>query len=106
MKNYEKPIVLLNNEVAEGVYAASGVSDAGDTSGGCDSIYMNGIFSDGTPGGKTYKDKFGCTGCPAHTGKECKLDDPTYDPKGKVLKPNWERQGHLGQEDFKGNGKK
>ena len=29
MKNYEKPIVLMNDEVSEGVYAASGAS-AGD----------------------------------------------------------------------------
>ena len=27
MKNYERPIVLTNNELAEGVYAASGGSD-------------------------------------------------------------------------------
>lgn len=28
MKNYEKPVVLANEELAEGVYAASGVSSA------------------------------------------------------------------------------
>ncbi|MCH5342950.1 MAG: hypothetical protein J1E64_02845 [Acetatifactor sp.] len=30
MKNYEKPIVLMNDEVSEGVYAASGAGAGGD----------------------------------------------------------------------------
>ena len=29
MKNYEKPIVMINEELAEGVYAASGATGAG-----------------------------------------------------------------------------
>ena len=29
MKNYEKPIALMNDELAEGVYAASGAGDVG-----------------------------------------------------------------------------
>lgn len=33
MKNYEKPVVLANDEIAEGVYAASGMT--GETSGDC-----------------------------------------------------------------------
>ncbi len=35
MKNYEKPVILANEELAEGVYAASGAVDGGgDSSGG------------------------------------------------------------------------
>lgn len=35
MKNYEKPVILANEELAEGVYAASGTVDGGgDSSGG------------------------------------------------------------------------
>lgn len=35
MKNYEKPVILVNEELAEGVYAASGaVSGGGDSSDG------------------------------------------------------------------------
>lgn len=30
MKNYEKPMILANEELAEGVYAASGSSGSGD----------------------------------------------------------------------------
>lgn len=30
MKNYEKPVVLANEELAEGVYAASGAGGSGD----------------------------------------------------------------------------
>ena len=30
MKTYVKPIVLVNEELAEGVYAASGIADGGD----------------------------------------------------------------------------
>lgn len=95
MKKYERPVVELNNELAEGVFAASGAS------GGCDSIYMQGVYSDGVPGGVTYKEKFGCTGCHAYTGQGCKLDDPTFNPKGKILMPNWEQNLHSGDEKFK-----
>lgn len=39
MADYEKPIILANDDVAEGVYAASG-----DDVAKCDSKYMLGIW--------------------------------------------------------------
>lgn len=41
MERYEKTVVEVNGELAEGVYAASGA--AGSNVLGCDSQYMNGI---------------------------------------------------------------
>lgn len=34
MKRYERPVILANEELAEGVYAASGAVDGGDSSDG------------------------------------------------------------------------
>ena len=41
MDKYMKPMALKNEELIEGVYAASGDSVAAKE---CDSIYMNGVW--------------------------------------------------------------
>ena len=91
MKKYEKPIVLRNADITESIYTASG-----DSTLTCDSVYMLGVWQKGsnTQGGG-YKERFGCQGCPAYTGKGCKLTDGgvSVDPSAE-LKPAWERNGY------------
>lgn len=100
MKSYEKPVILANEELAEGVYAASGAVDEGfnepagsesvesssettdnnvtDNGPKCDSKYMNGEwqapdYSDWAGGTRGYKQQFACLGCPANTDNGCGL---------------------------------
>lgn len=40
MKNYERPVMIRTEELAEGVYLASGGIK-------CDSVYMNGVWQAG-----------------------------------------------------------
>ncbi len=109
MKKYERPVVILNSELAEGVYADSGTV-AGDVTGGpkCDSIYMKGVWQapdysqwpDGTQRG--YKQQFACLGCPANTGNGCGLEShyvdsgnaSSYDVDNGNRKPSWEKKGY------------
>lgn len=42
MKTYQKPVAIVNDELTEGVYTASG--DTNDSKTGCDSKYMKGVF--------------------------------------------------------------
>lgn len=110
MTNYEKPVVLANEDVAEGVYAASGSVASG---GGpkCDSIYMKGVwqapdYSDWAGETRGYKQQFACLGCPANTGNGCGLQThyiesgqaASYDVDDGNRKPSWEKKGY-GPED-------
>ncbi len=52
MKNYEKPVVIANNELAEGVYAASGDGDCWTITVTPDQEYGGGSL-----GGKTFRVK-------------------------------------------------
>ncbi len=109
MKNYEKPVVVVNDETAEGVYAASGaVGGAGvETADGapkCDSIYMQGVWqnADYTSAAKTYKQRYGCMGCPAFRANGCGLQldyvqsgyASSYDVDNGKRKPTWEVEKH------------
>jgi hypothetical protein len=101
MKEYERPIVLTNEELAEGVYAARGdVAYAKD----CDSKYMKGVWQpqssgDGSEG---YKKIYGCLGCPAHTASGCGLLTHyessnlagSYEVDKGNHKPAWEWNGY------------
>ena len=102
MRNYEKPMVLSNEELAEGIYAASGT--AGPR---CDSIYMQGVWqaqdhSDWAGGTRGYKQQFGCLGCPANTDNGCGLlthyedsgNASSYDKDNGNRKPTWEKKGY------------
>ena len=60
MKNYERPVMIRTEELAEGVYLASGGIK-------CDSVYMNGVwqapdYSDWNGTTRGYKQQFGCLG--------------------------------------------
>lgn len=111
MKNYVKPVVLVNEELAEGVYAASGVysDETGSTvdGPGCDSVYMRGVwqapdYSAWGPEGRGYKQQFGCLGCPANTDSGCGLQThyvesgyaSSYDVDNGNRMPSWERKGY------------
>ena len=72
MKNYERPVMIRTEELAEGVYLASGGIK-------CDSVYMNGVwqapdYSDWNGTTRGYKQQFGCLGCPANTASGCNYD--------------------------------
>ncbi len=107
MTNYEKPVVLANEDVAEGVYAASGTAGAPK----CDSVYMQGVwqapdYSDWAGGTRGYKQQFACLGCPANTDNGCGLQThyvqsgqaASYDTDNGNRKPSWEKKGY-GPED-------
>ena len=71
MTNYESPVMIRTEELAEGVYLASGGIK-------CDSVYMNGVwqvpdYSDWNGTTRGYKQQFGCLGCPANTASGCGL---------------------------------
>lgn len=97
MRKYEKPIIEVNNELAEGVYAASGDIK-------CDSKYMQGQFQApiytwvGTEG---FKAIFGCQGCRAYRGSACGLltdylnssQASSYDADAGRRMPAWEYNG-------------
>ncbi len=87
MKNYEKPEIIVVDNLAEGIYASSGKT--GQT---CDSIYMNGIFVLGTKSPITdgYKKGRGCEGCPANWGDKCAVSELNYDGD---FRPSWEVEG-------------
>ena len=108
MDKYVKPMVVENEELAEGVYAASGSVESGAP--GCDSKYMNGVWQnqnhagwvDGDPSTQTKKFILGCNGCPASRWNGCGLlvdqaylDGATsYNVDNGNRMPEWERQGY------------
>ena len=111
MEKYTKPVVLTMDELAEGVYAASGAT-AGEANadGGikCDSVYMKGVWqapdkSNWAPGTtRGYKQQFACLGCPANTDNGCGLQThyvesgnaASYDVDNGNRKPTWEKKGY------------
>lgn len=107
MKLYEKPEILEQAGLAEGVYMASGAGDSTSASNGngpkCDSKYMKGVFQqpDYTTS-SSYKERFGCNGCPAFRWNACGLETDyvdsgyasSYDVDNGNRMPGWERKGH------------
>ncbi len=114
MSTYKKPIVLVNEELSEGVYAASGIPGVEtettvpttNSNPGCDSKYMNGVFAAPNYGWEvTMKEHYGCLGCPAYSfanGGECGLLNHyidsgiagSYDTDAGNRMPEWERKGY------------
>jgi len=104
MVNYERPVVLANEDLSEGVYAASGAVDGPK----CDSIYMQGVwqapdYSQWSNGeNRGYKQQFACLGCPANTDSGCGLlthyvesgNASSYDVDNGNRKPSWEKKGY------------
>jgi hypothetical protein len=87
MTTYEKPIILLNEDMTEGVYTTSG----GTTTISCESRYMGGVYQNGNyQTGSTIKDYFGCSGCAANWGR-CAVYDPNFSITNKGdCAPDWE----------------
>jgi hypothetical protein len=121
MEGYERPIILTNEETAEGIYAASGgVEVAGGGAGGaggaggegdfgskpsCDSLYMGGVFRAPDWNNTTSNiGRYGCNGCVANRGDQrCVLTDPELEDPGTWAsyrmddgnrKPLWEKNGY------------
>lgn len=110
MNQYQKPVVLVNDELAEGVYTASGSTNntTGDDNGlKCDSKYMKGVwqapdYSDWGGVTRGYKQQFACLGCPANTANGCGLQThyadsgyaSSYDVDNGNRKPSWEKKGY------------
>ena len=104
VENYVRPLVLANEELAEGIYAASGNAGEGPK---CDSKHMQGVFqtpdySQWGPEGRGYRQQFGCLGCPAYTAEGCGLQShyiesgnaASYDVDNGNRMPSWERKGY------------
>lgn len=101
MKEYEKPMVDIVTEAAEGVYAASGKP-------GCDSLIMNYQMESPTYGWKsgevTVRKAYGCMKCPAYTyaGGQCGMlthfveagQAGSYDVDSGKRMPIWEKLGY------------
>jgi len=92
MKEYEKPMVDIVTEAAEGVYAASGKP-------GCDSKWMNSTYQHYQGGwDKTVKEYYGCIGCPAYRETGCALEvdqayldgATSYNTDNGMRMPEWE----------------
>lgn len=95
--NYEKPVVMVNDDLAEGVYAASGATPKR----ACNSIYMKGVYVQPTynPMRDGYKKGRGCEGCPAWDGKSCRfVSAPEQMNFDDDFRPTWEKEGHLPDE--------
>lgn len=98
MKQYEKPMVEIICNKAEGVYAASGMKKHPL----CDSDYINNGYKVGTfKEGDSYLEYYGCFGCPqSRDNAYCSLGDGAdYDQSGqsgtyetKTNAPRWERE--------------
>ena len=108
---YEKPIVIPAEDVAEGVYMASGAV-AGNGTPGCDSKYVNGVWQEPNYNtDESYMKRLGCNGCPAFRYNGCGLqidqaylDGATsYDVDNGKRMPGWEAKGHRADEKIDWN---
>ena len=96
MKEYNKPLIDVVRERAEGVYATSGTGVAT----GCQSQYMNGVYHHPNYKWNTsVMEYYGCAGCSAcreygYNGSApgCAWEiEPTYVPTDTQA-PDWETQ--------------
>ena len=90
MRNYEKPQVIVQEQLSEGVYLASGSGNETE----CKSKYMQGIWhkpKHGASQGPNSEIR-GCEGCPADNGSFCTLMKG-YTTGDKDYRPTWERNG-------------
>ena len=107
MREYEKPMVQINEGLAESIYLASGTGEPVADSNGvkCDSAYMKGVWQApnySSPKEAGYKAKFGCMGCPAFRQNACGLQtdyvesgySDSYKADNGKRKPDWEKEGH------------
>lgn len=95
--NYQKPVIITQDNIAEGIYTASGEKNH------CESAYMNGSYQRPTEGwveGQTYTySTIACRSCPADQNWTCAVaDGNTY--MNQTLKPKWEVNGHAASDTF------
>ena len=114
MKEYNKPLIDVVREAAEGVYATSGT-------GGlvCKSVYMQGVFQeDDVNNVTTMKAYYGCVGCNLWRGvgadginrNHCAIEaNADYDQASQALTyldganmPRWEREGKVDTDSVEG----
>ena len=90
---YEPPKIIVLSDVAEGIYASSGIQ----TTPVCGSIYMKGIYQKPTynPIEDGYKVGRGCEGCPAWNGQGCRIiTHPEELNFNDDFRPSWKINGH------------
>ena len=100
---YKKPVVLENDELTEGVYAASGADENSQATSSeesnnvphCDSIYIAGNYVE--PNGSNWQGTNmtmrGCEGCPAcWSDGKCHVETYPTSMQGQ-FKPGWEARG-------------
>lgn len=101
MRNYSRPEIIKMDEMAEGIFAASGSTGTGDSGSGkqCESVYMNGVYApkNGDSINVGYKLGYGCDGCPAVKGGKCTVNEITWEGD---FRPWWEKLGK--KDDEKG----
>lgn len=92
MKTYEQPLIFANDELCEGVYAASGDS-TGTTK--CDSIHRKGVYkalvSHNDADANHTSAERGCEGCPVNWNDGiCHVSTVNYEGD---FRPSWEKAG-------------
>lgn len=90
---YEKPLIVVEEGCAEGIYTASG------STLGCDSKYIKGVYhAPNYYSEENYISRFGCHGCPAFRDAGCGLQQEdywlSYNVDNENRYPNWEKFGH------------
>lgn len=80
MQSYEKPVIKINDSIAEGVYASSG-SSKNNGPAQCGSSYMSpSTYHTGSwTAGASYKDYYGCFGCSLSRPDGCALTNGEYE---------------------------
>ncbi len=94
---YERPLIVTVNDVAEGVYLASG-----EPKKECQSKFMNGNYQtpnpSNIPGATCQYGDLGCRSCPADINWACALQTGEgiqgLDKTGGKFMPIWEYEGH------------
>jgi hypothetical protein len=115
---YKKPLIVATDDVAEGVYTASGVADGTNETRVCQSQTRNGVWKEAycSPrksnaaytfdGTISYDDYYACMGCAADVSFHCVLQTGEELRSGSTqLKPTWEAKGRAANapctEDFR-----
>ena len=110
MGSYEMPMVLTNEDISEGVYAASG---AVNNQSGCKSIYMKGVYHANTRNDnitdwgndsdvKHKQIERGCEGCPYNWGGYCAVNNANAQA-GQDGRPTWEKKGYKDTDPYSYN---
>ena len=105
---YQKPLIISENDIAEGVFTASGLIEGAEDQTGsepqqtnlgntlCESQYMLGVWkgSDWSNWQGTNYDVRGCEGCPANWNDGvCHANSDPGFAEREDLRPSWEKEG-------------